>query len=110
MKSETKSIILPGMGTYNEVEMLRQLASGNEDAFNSIYRQYNAIIFKAVMAHVKDNDIASDIVQQVFIKLWEKRAMAVSIYNFQNYIVVSSRNLIYDQFRKANAEARKIAE
>ena len=90
--------------------MLRRLTAGDEKAFNAIYQHYNAMIFSAAMVYVKDINMAREIVQQVFVKLWEKRAMAVHIDNFQHYIIVTSRNLIYDQFRKANAEARKIAE
>jgi RNA polymerase sigma-70 factor (ECF subfamily) len=80
------------------------------EAFNTFYWRFNDMIFSAAIVYVKDVDTARDIVQQVFVKLWEKRAMAVNIDNFQNYIVVTSRNLIYDRFRKANTEMKMIAE
>jgi len=99
-----------GEASYNELELLQRLAAGDERAFNTIYRHYNAMIFSAAIVYVKDIDEARDIVQQVFVKLWEKRAMAVNIENFQNYIIVTSRNLIYDQFRKKTTETKVVAE
>jgi RNA polymerase sigma-70 factor (ECF subfamily) len=93
-----------------EVELLERLAAGDEDAFNTIYRSYNSMIFSAAIVYVKDIDEARDIVQQVFVKLWEKRVMAVHIENFQSYIIVTARNLIYDQFRKKSTEMKVVTE
>ena len=96
-------------GSYDEAALLKRLAAGDKEAFNAFYWRFNEMIFTAAMVYVKDIDTARDIVQQVFIKLWEKRAMAAGIDNFQNYIIVTSRNLIYDRFRKANTEMKMIA-
>jgi RNA polymerase sigma-70 factor (family 1) len=93
-----------------EVELLERLAAGDEKAFNTIYRSYNSVIFSAAIVYLKDIDEARDIVQQVFVKLWEKRVMATNIENFQNYIIVTARNLIYDQFRKKSAETKVVTE
>jgi RNA polymerase sigma-70 factor (family 1) len=94
----------------SEVELLERLAAGDEKAFNTIYRSYNSVIFSTAIVYLKDIDEARDIVQQVFVKLWERRVMATNIENFQNYIVVTARNLIYDQFRKKSAETKVVTE
>jgi RNA polymerase sigma-70 factor (family 1) len=96
--------------SYSERELLGRLAAGDDEAFNIIYRRYNAMIFSAAMVYVKDTDSARDIVQQVLMKVWEKRVSMAEVDNFQDYIIVVSRNLIYDQFRKKTREARKILE
>ncbi len=87
-----------------------RLAEGDDEAFNLIYLQYNAMIFSAAIVYVKDFHKAQDIVQQVFIKIWEKRASLTNVDSLQDYIIVLSRNLIYDQFRRRNIEMRKMAE
>jgi len=102
--------LAPDERSYEEKELLGRLAAGDETAFNAIYKEYNAMIFSAAMIYVKDVNKAREVVQQVFVNLWEKRKIVVTIENFQSYIIVSSRNLIYDHFRKENTEAKKIAE
>ena len=101
---------LIGTGSYDEKALLERLAAGEENAFSAIYHRYNAMIFAAAMVYLKDVDMAQDIVQQVFVKLWERRTAVMHIENFQHYIIVSSRNLICDHFRKAYSEAKKRAE
>ncbi len=103
-------MLLPDKGSYQEEEQLKRLAGGDEKAFNTIYQRYSSILFNAAMVYVKDTGTAQDIVQQVFLKIWEKRAGAVGIDSFHYYLIVTSRNLIYDRFRKTNVEVRKIAE
>jgi RNA polymerase sigma factor (sigma-70 family) len=98
------------LSIYNEKELLQRLAAGDGEAFNIIYRRYNSMVFRAAMTYLKDEDSAADIVQQVFLKVWEKKDWLLTVGSFQDYIVVSSRNLIYDQFRQKNREAGKILE
>jgi RNA polymerase sigma factor (sigma-70 family) len=97
------------MQAYDEKDLLTRLAAGEVRAFNEIYFRYNTIIFNAAMVYVKDTPSARDIVQQVFVKIWEKRAVIPEVENFQDYIVVISRNLIIDQFRRKSSEVRKVA-
>jgi len=92
-------------GSYKEAELLQRLAAGDKKAFNTIYQYYNSMILSAAIVYVKDIDQARDIVQQVFVEIWEKRGRAVHIENFQHYIIVTARNLIYDHVRKQSARS-----
>jgi len=102
--------VLTDMDATDEKILLRRLAEGDEHAFDQIYHRYNGIIFGAALVCVKDFDSARDNVQQVFVKIWEKRAIMATIESFRNYIIMISRNLVLDQFRRKSLEARKIAE
>jgi len=98
------------MDGQDEKELLSRLSQGDTAAFYLIYQRYNDRIFSAAMLYVKDWHRAREIVQQVFLKIWEKRASMEGIGNFQDYIIVISRNLIYDMFRRKNMGAKKIAD
>jgi RNA polymerase sigma-70 factor (family 1) len=98
------------MRSSDEKELLGRFAAGDDRAFSQIYHRYNDVIFSAAMLYVKDSHSAHDVVQQVFVKIWEKRARMADVESFEGYVVVISRNLILDQFRRRSVEARKIAE
>lgn len=91
----------------SEKEILLRLSKGEETAFNQVYLAYSATVYNTAMIYVKDLYLAQEIVQQVFIRLWENRHRLPAVENFRNYLVVLSRNLIYDQLKAAASETRQ---
>ena len=58
----------------NDIDLLSQVKSGNTQAFESIFKTYYNTLAGYGKTIVKDPDEAEDIVQQVFISVWEKRS------------------------------------
>ncbi|MES2133177.1 MAG: RNA polymerase sigma-70 factor [Bacteroidota bacterium] len=54
-------------------EVIHQFRSGNEDAFEQIFRAYYKALVHYAKTILKDMDDSEDIVQQVFVSVWEKR-------------------------------------
>lgn len=52
------------------------------------------------MAYSKSAPLAQDIVQDVFLKIWEKRETLPDIQNFEDYLFIMARNRIISEFRK----------
>lgn len=75
-----------------EQRLLLQAASGDEEAFTALYHQYQHIVERFVVKFVKSHPLAEDIVQEVFIKIWEKRSGLDTIHSFKAYILVIARN------------------
>lgn len=44
------------------------------DNFKSLYLQYNQAVYKNIFKMVKDEQLAEDLLQEVFLTLWDKRA------------------------------------
>lgn len=57
----------------NEFEALPFLAEGNLAAFNFIYIKYSDLIYSNICKYVKNVSFAEDILQEVFLALWENR-------------------------------------
>jgi len=57
----------------NEANLLNQVKSGNTQAFESIFNSYYEALVGYGRTLLKNTDEAEDIVQQVFIAVWEKR-------------------------------------
>lgn len=90
----------------DEPKLVEELAEGDEAAYTALYRYYSGRIFDAAMMYVRDADVAKEIVQTIFIRLWEKREKLVSVLSFKDYLFILSRNEIFSYFRE-NARQQK---
>jgi RNA polymerase sigma factor (sigma-70 family) len=57
----------------NDKQLLQLLKDDNAAAFNNIYNLYWKSLYQAAYSRVNDEDVAKDIVQNVFIEIWQKR-------------------------------------
>lgn len=56
---------------YAESELLDALRAGNQAAFDEIYRRHWDGMFRSAYALLKDRDASMDILQEIFIWLWQ---------------------------------------
>jgi RNA polymerase sigma-70 factor (family 1) len=99
MSSSFKHITAPP----HEQQLLQQVVQGNEDAFTVLYRHYSGAVYEAVMAYVHDQSDSRETVQDVFIRLWDKREHLVNVQQFKDYLFIITRNCVFDQFKKKAA-------
>ncbi|MBS1606120.1 MAG: RNA polymerase sigma-70 factor [Bacteroidetes bacterium] len=71
-----------------------------------LYRRYSSVIFHTAFTYLKEREKAKDIIQVIFIKLWEKRALLPAIDHFENYLFILVRNTLLDQLKKTALESR----
>jgi RNA polymerase sigma-70 factor (family 1) len=100
---------LSSLLSYQEKSLLQEIAKGNEKAFRSFYDAYfnrlSAYIFKLC----KSDTVTEEVVQDIFIKLWEFRASLVSIDTPEAYIFSMARNRTIDHLRRVARETSLIA-
>ena len=53
--------------------LITRLQNDEKEAFNELYHKYHSAIYYNIFKLTRDAIIAEDIVQEVFIALWEKR-------------------------------------
>lgn len=71
----------------------------DKEAFNTLYYKYHAYLYAVALRYLKDEDMAADTVQHVFIKLWETtKALNIDI-NVKNYLYTMTKNHILNQIR-----------
>ncbi len=56
--------------SYNELELVAGLKAKNEKAFSYLYDNYAATLKGVIFAMVKDQNIAEDVLQDAFVKIW----------------------------------------
>ncbi|RLJ75139.1 RNA polymerase sigma factor [Pedobacter alluvionis] len=85
----------------DEKDLLLRLQKGDQYAFEQLYRMYSKRIFINTVKLVKDEDEAQEILQDVFIRIWNKRENIDTEKPFSSYLFSIAQNLIRDFFRKA---------
>lgn len=85
---------------YNEVDLWLKVCEGDITAFNLLFKSHYKSLFISALLLVKDDKIAEDIVQDVFLKVWNKRTDLKNIVNIKSYLYVSVKNSGLDQLRK----------
>lgn len=84
----------------NQQFILNELKKGNERAFNFIFKEHYKSLSQFSYSFIKDQDKAESLVQEVFIRLWEKRESLANIDNLLSYLMVMVRNISIDYLRK----------
>jgi len=85
-------------------ETILRFKEGQPKAFDAIYRTHSKKMYYFTLGLVKDQEISKDLVQEVFINLWEKRDQVNADLNFDNYLFTIAYNAIRKYFRNQSLE------
>ncbi|MET6997183.1 RNA polymerase sigma factor [Chitinophaga defluvii] len=88
----------------NEQELLIQLQSGSHAAFSELYRHYSEQLYYNILAMVKDPVVTEELLQDIFVRIWQKREHLHIEQHFAGYLFQVSRNCVIDFFHKIQRE------
>lgn len=91
----------------NEVFLLRKVAAGDEDAFSKLFDAYQQQVSGFVFSIIGSKELTQEIVQDIFIKIWQKRGELLEIQKFDAYLFVLSKNYTLNCIRKIQREQKK---
>ncbi|MBB2149738.1 RNA polymerase sigma factor [Pedobacter gandavensis] len=83
-----------------QIELLLKLKNGDESVFTHFYKMYSGQMYVNILKMVKDEQIAEELVQELFTKIWHKRELIHTVVDFKAYLYKTGQNLVYDFFRK----------
>jgi RNA polymerase sigma factor (sigma-70 family) len=84
----------------NEKELLEKVTKSDEASFAFLVRKYHAPVYQAGLRLTGAPELAEEIVQDVFLKIWLYRSRLPDIENFQAYLYIIARNQAYQTHRK----------
>lgn len=90
--------------TFDESKMLELLVQGDEASFASIFGRYQPKVYGTALGFLKSAAPAEEIVQDVFMKVWLKRAEFGRVKNLEAYLLSMTRHLILDRLKKTAYE------
>lgn len=86
---------------YNDEErLIESLKQGEEKAFVYILENYNKPLFAYALTLTNDESMAQDILQNVFLKIWEQRERIIFKRSILNYLFKSVYNEFINHYKK----------
>ncbi|NEW83967.1 MAG: RNA polymerase sigma-70 factor [Mariniphaga sp.] len=85
-------------------QIIEQLRAGSKEAFRSLFDAFGPKIHAFALSYLKNNADAEELLQEVFLKLWEVRASLDISKNIKSLLFKICINLIYDFIRRKNIE------
>lgn len=92
---------------HNEADLLIEVQKGNEKAFEEIFMGYHNQLAAYVMLLIESRELTEEIIQDVFIKIWNRRENLHQIEKFTSYLFILTRNYTLNALRKVVAERER---
>ena len=73
--------------------------------YNDCVNQYSDGVYRFVLKHIKDTDRASDVVQDAFLKMWEK-VDTIDVEKGKSYLFSAAYHTMVDEVRKTQIHQR----
>lgn len=84
-----------------EEKIIRALNSGSHEAFRQIYDSHKFRISNIISKLISSRPVAEELIQRVFIKLWDNRAVIDPNGSLAAYLNTIARNEVYSHWRRA---------
>lgn len=95
---------MPINSDFDENKILYDLSMGNEQAFTKLYNKYKNIVYSSALKITKSKTLSEEVVQDVFLILWQKKDELKDISDFESYLFISGRNHIFNMIKKMAKE------
>lgn len=91
-----------------ESKFMKQLHEKHPHAFRKLFMDfYNALVYFA-MGFVKEKDQAEDLVQELFMQIWENETRYVSYTSFKTFLYTSVRNACINLLKHREVESKYV--
>ncbi|WP_435314226.1 RNA polymerase sigma factor [Cellulophaga fucicola] len=84
----------------NNVELINSLIKGEEKAFSFLISTYHKKLYVYALSLTNDSCMSQDIVQNVFLKVWEYRKKLNSNYSIKSFLYKSIYNEFVTQYHR----------
>jgi RNA polymerase sigma-70 factor (ECF subfamily) len=92
--------------SYTDAQLLQQLASGNEKAMRQLFATYRDRLFFYITRITKSEQIAEELVMDVFMKIWTGKERLTEVQNIDAFLFRIARNKSIDFLRSAAGNTR----
>ena len=86
-------------------ELLLKIAAGDQHAFRQVYFYFYRRLYQFALAMVKVRESSEEIVEDVFVRIWQHRADLPAIQNLRVYLYTATRNTSLNYLSKKARES-----
>lgn len=94
------------MDTSEDFELIKLLTESNTEAYLGLYDKYSPLVYNWAIKFVKIPQLAEDIVQEVFLKIWQIRERLNPQQSFPAFLYKISRNKAFSALKKIAADEK----
>ena len=84
----------------NVYTLVGKIKEGDREAFMTVTRLYQKKVFLLAFSYFRNKEDALDIVQETFLRFYQKADMFHKGRNFQSWLLQIARNICIDYYRK----------
>lgn len=92
--------------TDSDAYLIERLAQDDQVAFETLYERYFARLFNYAVGKTGDYYLAQEVVQELFINLWQQRGRLALSGSGSAYLFTAAKHSIIDQYRREAARTR----
>ena len=91
-----------------DYDLIKECLSGNNDAFAELLSRYKNLVYSVVLRMVNDSEEASDLAQEIFIKIYKNLDKYHPEFKFSTWVIRISTNHVIDYRRKKKQDVINI--
>jgi len=89
---------------WNKDELFNHVKAGGKNAFEQLYRDHSGGIYCNLRMLTRNDELAKELLQDVFLKVWEKKALLNPDKAFHFYLFRIARNSVTDFYWKVKRD------
>lgn len=86
--------------TNMDAQLVIALKKGDVFAFNELFHKYSQKLFNFSIKHLENEEDVKDLIQEIFLKIWDKRKEIDENRSFNGFLFTIALNSIRNYFRK----------
>jgi len=95
-------------GQNRDDTLVSQVRNGSIQSFRILYDRYNRKVFLFSRKYLREKQDAEDVLNEVFLKIWENRHSLKTETSFQSYLFTIAYNNIRKRYLKKSKEEENI--
>ena len=97
---------MPDCSRYDEKAIILKIAAGDESAFRELFDLYRERFYAVALKMTRSDEVAEDIVQDIFMHIWTKRESIMDVENPSSYFFTCVYRRVYQHYRKIALEKK----
>jgi RNA polymerase sigma-70 factor (ECF subfamily) len=81
-----------------------EFKNGSEEAFSKLYRRFQRPVLKYVRSKIRDDEVAMEVTQEVFLKVFRFKDRYQEGYAFSTWLWTIARNAVTDHLRSEGSQ------
>lgn len=91
---------------YSEEQFVTGINRKEREMFHELYRRFYLSLVRFAMKYLQKEEVAEDIVQDLFLSVWERRESFLSYDRLRNFLYISVRNTCLDILKHQTVEQK----